>query len=77
MATRARPAQLRTHPRVQSWQAEVARRASQARTDLGRGRRYRWPADRQAIITETLAAARAESTASEARDPGPGADSAG
>jgi hypothetical protein len=39
----------------------MARREGQARTDRGRARPYRWPADRQGIILETLAIVRAES----------------
>ena len=48
--------------------AETARLAEELRAlqavqnaagDLGRARRYGWPQDRQAILAETLAAARA------------------
>ncbi len=48
--------------------AEVARQAEELRAlqavqaaagDLGRARRYGWPQDRQAILEQTLAAARA------------------
>jgi hypothetical protein len=44
--------------------AETARLAEELRAlqaaagDLGRARRYGWPADRQAILEQTLAAAR-------------------
>jgi hypothetical protein len=54
MATRARPAQLRVHPRVAQFRAGQARRAARTAAGPGRERPYRWPADRQAIITETL-----------------------
>jgi hypothetical protein len=42
---------------AEEFRAERAVRA--AAGDLGRARRYRWPADRQAILEATLAAARA------------------
>ena len=43
---------------LQAWKA-----VSAAAGDLGRARRYGWPQDRQAILAETLAAARARLTA--------------
>ena len=64
-------------PQVTRWRAEQARQEGQRSRDRGRTRRYGWPSDRQAIIAETLAAARAESTAGGARGRGPGTDSAG
>jgi hypothetical protein len=60
MATRARPSQLRVHPRVAQFRAGQARRAARAADGPGWDRPYRWPTDRQAIL-ETLAAARAQS----------------
>jgi hypothetical protein len=57
-----------TSPQVTRWRAEQARRAARTGADPRRARRYGWPADRHAIIAETLAAARAERTAGETRD---------
>ena len=47
----------RITPDVRRWQAEQARRAAGRADGRGRGRRYDWPADREAIITEMMAAA--------------------
>ncbi len=59
MGTKARPAQLRPPAEVRQWRAERARRAAQAASERTQaGRRYSWPADRQAILAETMAAAR-------------------
>ena len=57
--------------------AETARLAEELRAlqavqaaagDLGRARRYGWPSDKQAILSETLAAARARFRRSEEQD---------
>ncbi len=60
MGTKARPAQLRPHAGVRQWRAERARRAAQAASERTQaGRRYTWPAGRQASLGQTMAAARA------------------
>jgi hypothetical protein len=71
MGTRAKPSQLRIPAAVQQWRAEQARRTARAGTGPGRTTRYGWLADKHAIITETLAAARGESAAGGAPDLGP------
>ena len=68
MGTRARPSQLRPHAGVTAWQAEQARRAARAGNAPGLARRYGWPADREAIVAEMVAAVRDGNVASEARD---------
>ena len=58
MGTKARPSQLRPHPAIRAWQAREARRTARAAAGPGAaGQRYAWPADRQAILEQTLAAA--------------------
>jgi hypothetical protein len=58
MGTKARPSQLRPPAGVRQWQAREARRTARAASDrVPPGRQYAWPADKQAIITVTLAAA--------------------
>jgi hypothetical protein len=68
VSTRARPRQLRVHQRVAQFRAGQTRRAARTGNVPERERPYRWPADRQAIITETLAAGRSESEPAEAPD---------
>jgi hypothetical protein len=57
MGTRARPAQLRPPAGVQQFLAARARKAARDLAGAGPRPRYRWPADRAAIITATVAAA--------------------
>ncbi len=60
--------------------AEIARLAEELRAlqavqnaagDLGRARRYGWPEDKQSILAETLAAARARLAAVKTAPPDP------
>lgn len=57
MGTKARPAQLRPSAEVRQYQAERARRAARAASDSDQGRRLCWPADREAITEQAIAAA--------------------
>lgn len=70
MGTRARLAgAVRPSARVRQWQAEQARRAARAGTGPGRDRRFRWPADRDAVVAEVLTAAFSGRDDRRARDP--------
>ena len=55
---RLKPASGEAEP-AHFFDQRVAALVVHAAGDLGRARRYGWPADRQAILAETLAAARA------------------
>jgi hypothetical protein len=56
MGTKVGPAQLRPPAGVQQWRARQARRAARACPVPRRGPEFRWPADRDAIVAEVLAA---------------------
>lgn len=59
MGTRARPSQLRPAAGVrQLWAREARRTARAAGNCMPPRQRYTWPADKPAIIEQTLAAVR-------------------
>jgi hypothetical protein len=58
MGTKARMSQLRPHAAVRQWQARVARKTARAAgSRVPPGQRFIWPADRTAIVAETMAVA--------------------
>ena len=66
MGTKARPSQLRPHAGVRQWRAAEARRTAQAADRMPPRQRFTWPADKQAILEQTVAAARIRIAAAQA-----------
>lgn len=65
MSVNSKPSRrVDSSPQVTGGVPSKARRAARAGTGHGRARRFGWLADRPAIIAETVAAARAQGTAS-------------
>lgn len=68
MGTKARPSQLRPHAGVRQWQAAEARKTAQAADRMPPRQRFTWPADKQAILEQTLAAGRIRVTIAQAQE---------